>query len=52
MLYKKYIKSKILNNIEKAEYHYNLFNNLKINNEFYKKIIDKFKKEGYNFDRL
>jgi len=52
MLYKIYIKSKILNNIEKAEYHYNLFNNLKINNEFYKKIIDKFKKEGYNFDRL
>ena len=52
MLYKIYGKSELLEDLEKTVYHYSMFCELKTNNEFYKKMIEKFKKEGYNFDRL
>lgn len=52
MLYKVYTEKNLEEDIQKAEEHYQMFTNLKISNEFYKNIIDKFKKEGYSFDRL
>jgi radical SAM superfamily enzyme YgiQ (UPF0313 family) len=52
MLYKIYIERDEVEDLEKAEYHYKLFQELKISNEFYKKMINRFKEEGYSFDRL
>jgi len=49
MLYKIYHEEKKIN---LKEHHYNIFKELLMTNDFYKNMINKFKKEGYTFDRL